>query len=93
MKREYGAEVVTSPPRVAYRETITKAADFDYTHKKQTGGSGQFGRVVGYVEPFDEQEYEFVDLIKVVSSLASSFLPATRASARCWRRVVSSRLR
>ena len=64
MKREYGAEVVTSPPRVAYRETITKAADFDYTHKKQTGGSGQFGRVVGYVEPFDEQEYEFVDLIK-----------------------------
>ena len=64
MKREYGAEVVTSPPRVAYRETITKAADFDYTHKKQTGGSGQFGRVVGFVEPFDEQEYEFVDLIK-----------------------------
>ena len=64
MKREYGAEVVTSPPRVAYREAITQRADFDYTHKKQTGGSGQFGRVVGYIEPGEEHDYEFVDKIK-----------------------------
>jgi elongation factor G len=64
MKREYGAEVETSPPRVAYRETITKLARFDYTHKKQTGGSGQYGRVAGFVEPLDEGEYEFIDLIK-----------------------------
>ena len=49
MKREYGAEVETSPPRVAYRETITRTANFDYTHKKQTGGSGQYGRVAGVI--------------------------------------------
>jgi elongation factor G len=64
MKREYKAEVTTSPPRVAYREAISKRAEFDYTHKKQTGGSGQYGRVVGFVEPIEEEDYEFIDSIK-----------------------------
>ena len=63
MKREYNASVDVSPPRVAYRETISSRADYDYLHKKQTGGSGQYGRVVGYLEPIDE-EYEFVDEIR-----------------------------
>lgn len=75
MKREYGAEVVTSPPRVAYREAITRRADFDYTHKKQTGGSGQFGRVVGYVEPHEELDYEFVDNVKG-GVIPREFIPA-----------------
>ena len=67
MKREYKAEVITSPPRVSYRETITKHADFNYTHKKQTGGSGQYGRVAGYIRPIDdeaEENYSFIDQIK-----------------------------
>ncbi|MCA9669690.1 MAG: elongation factor G [Myxococcales bacterium] len=64
MKREYGANVSVSPPEVAYRETITRKVEFDYLHKKQTGGSGQYGRVAGYLEPFADAEFEFSDETK-----------------------------
>jgi len=74
MKREYKAEVVTSPPQVAYRECITKKVDFNYTHKKQTGGSGQYGRVAGYAEPF-EGDFEFVDEIKG-GAIPREFIPS-----------------
>jgi len=61
MKREYAAEVETGAPQVAYREAISRKAEFNHTHKKQTGGSGQYGRVAGYVEPMEEGDFEFVD--------------------------------
>ena len=64
MKREYKTEVETGKPQVAYREAISKQAEFDYTHKKQTGGSGQYARVVGFIEPMQKGTYEFVDEIK-----------------------------
>jgi elongation factor G len=56
MRREYKCEVDVGEPRVNYRECITAKASFDYLHKKQSGGSGQYGRVVGYVEPLSEEE-------------------------------------
>ena len=61
MKREYAAEVETGAPQVAYREAISRKAEFNHTHRKQTGGSGQFGRVAGYVEPMESGDFEFVD--------------------------------
>ena len=60
MKREYKCEVDVGEPRVNYRECITQRATFDYLHKKQSGGSGQYGRVVGYVEPLEEGNQDVV---------------------------------
>ncbi|RLN71014.1 hypothetical protein BBJ28_00013985, partial [Nothophytophthora sp. Chile5] len=58
MRREYGVDVETGAPQVNYRETIRERSEFNYLHKKQSGGSGQFARVVGYIEPIGEEEAE-----------------------------------
>ena len=75
MKREYNCEVVTGAPQVAYRESITSRGDFNYTHKKQTGGSGQYGRVAGFMEPDAEKDYEFIDSIKG-GAIPNEYIPS-----------------
>ena len=82
MKREYNVEVETGAPQVAYRETISQRAEFDYTHKKQTGGAGQYGRVSGYVEPLpDGSEFEFVDEIRG-GAIPTEYVPAVEKGVR-----------
>jgi len=58
-------------------ETITRRVEFDYVHKKQTGGSGQYGRVAGYLEPNRESDFEFVDKIRG-GAIPTQFVPAVR---------------
>ena len=81
MRREYNAEVETGMPQVAYREAITQRAEFNYTHKKQTGGAGQYGRVAGFMEPGISGDYEFVDNIKG-GSIPTEFVPSCNKGFR-----------
>ena len=62
-------------PQVAYREAISNKVEFDYIHKKQTGGAGQYGRVAGFMEPSDDESYEFVNEIKG-GVIPTEYIPA-----------------
>ncbi|KAF8752883.1 Elongation factor G, mitochondrial [Rhizoctonia solani] len=80
MKREYNVATITGKPQVAFRETITGRSEFSYTHKKQTGGAGQFGRVIGYIEPMtmDPETGKDVGFENLVSggNIPSGYIPA-----------------
>ncbi len=99
MKREYQASVEVGAPQVAYRETVSQRAEFNYIHKKQTGGSGQFGRVAGFIEPIEEGEYEFVDKIvggviprEFISSCDKGFKKSLKKGSLCGAAITGVRL-
>ena len=76
LKRTYGVDVVVGEPQVAYRESITKAVSDSYTHKKQSGGSGQYAKIDYTVEPIETGE-GFVFESKIVGgSIPKEFIPA-----------------
>jgi len=80
MKREYQAEVYIGAPAVAYRETITRAAHFDFLLKKQTGGSGQYAQVIGKVEPCTEP-FLFENRVRD-GAIPTQFIPACEQGCR-----------
>ncbi len=77
LKREYGADVQVGAPQVNYRETINTEARFDYTHKKQTGGSGQFGQVVGQLKPLADEDKDTEDQVfKFYNEIKGGSIPS-----------------
>ncbi|MEL7527131.1 MAG: elongation factor G [Pseudomonadota bacterium] len=75
MKREFKVEANIGAPQVAYRETITKVADVDYTHKKQSGGSGQFARIKLTIEPAEPNEGYVFESKVVGGNVPKEYIP------------------
>ncbi|XP_068440363.1 elongation factor G, mitochondrial [Clinocottus analis] len=84
MEREYNCPCVMGKPKVAFRETITSPVQFDFTHKKQSGGSGQYGKVIGVLEPLEAEhqtKLEFEDQT-VGTNVPKQFVPAVEKGFR-----------
>uniref|UniRef100_A0A5F8GXP1 Elongation factor G, mitochondrial n=1 Tax=Monodelphis domestica TaxID=13616 RepID=A0A5F8GXP1_MONDO len=78
MEREYGCPCVTGKPKVAFRESITGPVPFDFTHKKQSGGAGQYGKVIGVLEPLEPEAYTKLEFLDKTygTNIPKQFIPA-----------------
>lgn len=87
MRREYNVECITGKPRVAFRETVTQRAEFVYTHKKQTGGAGQFAKIIGHIEPMGTDEDSGKDIAfenyVMGGNIPTNFIPAVEKVLSC----------
>uniref|UniRef100_A0A8C3LHD9 Elongation factor G, mitochondrial n=1 Tax=Chrysolophus pictus TaxID=9089 RepID=A0A8C3LHD9_CHRPC len=84
MEREYSCPCTMGKPKVAFRENISAPVHFEYTHKKQTGGAGQYGKVIGVLEPLDPEDYtkiEFEDRT-IGTNIPKQFVPAVEKGFR-----------
>ncbi|XP_071838838.1 elongation factor G, mitochondrial-like [Apostichopus japonicus] len=84
MKNEYNCDVISGKPKVAFRETILRPVEFEYLHKKQTGGAGQFGKVSGVVEPLPSDSYMKFDFEDetVGTNVPKQFVPSIEKGFR-----------
>lgn len=92
MRREYNVECTTGKPRVAFRETISQRVEFHYTHKKQTGGAGQYARVIGHIEPMEKdpetgKDTEFENVV-MGGNIPAGYIPAVEKVRICAHRLL-----
>jgi elongation factor G len=84
IRREYNVEIEVGAPKVSYRESPTRAVEFNYKHKKQTGGSGQFAHIVGKLSPLEsvsEDSFEFEEHV-VGGRIPKQYIPAIEKGFR-----------
>jgi len=84
IRREYGVQVEVGPPKVSYREAPSKAVEFNYKHRKQTGGSGQYAHIVGVMEPLpDDSEESFIFEENIVGGrIPKQYIPSIEKGFR-----------
>jgi elongation factor G len=80
LEREYNCKCVLGKPKVAFRETLLEPFKFDYLHKKQSGGQGQYGRVIGTLEPLPQHKYQNIEFLDETTgtNVPDQFIPAIK---------------